>query len=100
MATEAVGTAEWTGDALGPLLAEAGLRDDVVEVVFAGSTAASRAASAELRAQPPRAEALGPDALLDYAINGRRSAAARRAVRLVTGWYGMADVKWLAGIRR
>ncbi|HKH18178.1 MAG TPA: molybdopterin-dependent oxidoreductase, partial [Solirubrobacteraceae bacterium] len=34
--TEAVGTAEWTGAPLAPLLAEAGLRDDAVELLFAG----------------------------------------------------------------
>src|SRR5947207_452151 len=34
--TEAVGTAEWTGTPLAPLLEEAGLRDDACEVVFTG----------------------------------------------------------------
>src|SRR5215218_4869060 len=33
---EAVGSAEWTGTALAPLLAEAGLLDDAVEVLFTG----------------------------------------------------------------
>ena len=34
---EAVGTAEWTGTPLGPLLAEAGVAPDAVEVVFTGA---------------------------------------------------------------
>ncbi len=42
---EAVGTAEWTGTALRPLLEAAGPLDDAVEVVLPGSIAASRAAS-------------------------------------------------------
>src|ERR687887_1999899 len=33
---EAVGTAEWTGTPLAPLLDEAGVLDDAVEVVFTG----------------------------------------------------------------
>src|SRR5437867_3655084 len=33
---EAVGTAEWTGVPLAPLLEEAGLGDDVVEILFTG----------------------------------------------------------------
>jgi hypothetical protein len=33
---EAVGCAEWTGTPLGPILEEAGVLDDAVEVVFAG----------------------------------------------------------------
>ncbi len=53
--TEAVGTAEWTGVALGPLLAEAGLRDDAVEVLFTGWTAASRAASSRPTSAASRA---------------------------------------------
>src|SRR5918911_2960353 len=35
--TEAVGNAEWTGVPLAPLLAEAGLRDDAIELVFTGA---------------------------------------------------------------
>src|SRR5579884_1083748 len=34
--TEAVGTSEWTGTPLAPLLREAGLREGVVDVVFTG----------------------------------------------------------------
>src|SRR5688572_28708697 len=34
--TEAVGTAEWTGTPLAPLLRDAGMPDDTVDVVFTG----------------------------------------------------------------
>ena len=42
---EAVGTAVWTGVPLAYLLAQAGVEDDAVEVVFTGADAGSRAAS-------------------------------------------------------
>ena len=35
--TEAIGSAEWTGVPLRPLLDEAGVRGDAVEVVFTGA---------------------------------------------------------------
>ncbi len=34
---EAIGTAEWTGTPLGDLLAQAGMEDDVAEIVFSGA---------------------------------------------------------------
>ena len=101
--TEAVGTAEWTGVALGPLLAEAGLRDDAVEVLFTGSDRGIEGGVEQTYERSlPRAEALGPDALLVYAINGRPLPPQHGApLRLViAGWYGMAHVKWLARSRR
>ena len=99
--TEAVGTAEWTGVALGPLLAEAGLRDDAVEVLFTGSDRGIEGGVEQTYERSlPRAEALGPDALLVYAVNGRPLPPQHGApLRLViAGWYGMAHVKWLAAI--
>ncbi len=35
--TEAIGAAEWTGTPLRPLLEEAGVENDAVELVFAGA---------------------------------------------------------------
>ncbi len=99
--TEAVGTAEWTGVALGPLLAEAGLRDDAVELLFTGSDRGIEGGVEQTYERSlPRAEALGPDALLVYAVNGRPLPPQHGApLRLViAGWYGMAHVKWLAAI--
>jgi DMSO/TMAO reductase YedYZ molybdopterin-dependent catalytic subunit len=99
--TEAVGTAEWTGVPLGSLLAEAGLRDDVVEVLFTGLDRGIEAGVEQLYERSlPRAEALGADALLAYAINGQDLPPQHGApLRLViAGWYGMAHVKWLSTI--
>jgi sulfane dehydrogenase subunit SoxC len=99
--TEAVGTAEWTGVALGPLLAEAGLRDDAIELVFSGLDRGIEGGVEQVYERSlPRAEAIGPDALLAYAVNGRPLPPQHGApLRLViAGWYGMAHVKWLAAI--
>ncbi len=99
--TEAIGTAEWTGVPLAPLLAEAGLRDDAVELLFTGLDRGIEGGVEQTYARSlPRAEALGPDALLAYAINGSPLPPQHGApLRLViAGWYGMAHVKWLAAI--
>ena len=99
--TEAVGNAEWTGTPLAPLLAEAGLRDDAVEVVFTGADRGIEGGIEQLYERSlPVAEALGPDALLAYAVNGRPLPPQHGApLRLViAGWYGMAHVKWLSSI--
>jgi sulfane dehydrogenase subunit SoxC len=99
--TEAVGTAEWTGVPLGALLAEAGVRDDAVEVLFTGlDRGIENGVEQVYERSLPRAEALGPDALLAYAINGDPLPPQHGApLRLViAGWYGMAHVKWLAAI--
>ena len=99
--TEAVGTAEWTGVALAPLLAEAGLRDDAVELIFSGlDRGVEGGVEQTYERSLPRAEALGPDALLAYAVNGLPLPPQHGApLRLViAGWYGMAHVKWLAAI--
>ena len=99
--TEAVGTAEWTGVPLGPLLAEAGLRDDTVELLFTGLDRGIEGGVEQTYERSlPRAEALGRDALLAYAVNGRPLPPQHGApLRLViAGWYGMAHVKWLAAI--
>jgi DMSO/TMAO reductase YedYZ molybdopterin-dependent catalytic subunit len=99
--TEAVGTAEWTGVPLAPLLAEAGLRDDAVELLFTGLDRGIEGGVEQFYERSlPRAEALGPDALLAYAVNGRPLPPQHGApLRLViAGWYGMAHVKWLAAI--
>jgi DMSO/TMAO reductase YedYZ molybdopterin-dependent catalytic subunit len=99
--TEAVGTAEWTGVPLAALLEEAGLRDDAVELLFTGLDRGIEGGEEQTYARSlPRAEALGPDALLAYAINGMPLPPQHGApLRLViAGWYGMAHVKWLASI--
>ncbi|HSD48299.1 MAG TPA: sulfite oxidase [Actinomycetota bacterium] len=98
---EAIGTAEWTGARLAPILAEAGLADDVVEVVFAG---ADRGIQGGVEQDYERsltvAEASREEVLLAYEMNGRPLPPQHGfPVRLlVPGWYGMTSVKWLTRI--
>src|SRR5689334_21754417 len=68
---EAVGTGEWGGVELAPLLEEAGVRDGAVEVLF---TALDRGIDGGVEQAYERSltveEALGGDALLAYELNG------------------------------
>jgi sulfane dehydrogenase subunit SoxC len=98
---EAIGTAEWTGVALGPLLEEAGLRDDAIEVLFTGmDRGIEGGVEQSYQRSLPRAEALGADALLAYDMGGAALPPQHGfPLRLViAGWYGMAHVKWLTTI--
>ncbi len=99
--SEAVGTAEWTGTPLRGLLEEAGLRDDVVEVTFAGL---DRGIEGDVEHIFERSltvdEAMRNDVLLAYEINGVPLPPQHGfPLRLVVpGWYGMTNVKWLERI--
>src|SRR5438132_4977156 len=99
---EAVGTAEWTGVPLRPLLEEAGPLDDAVEVVFTGiDVGAEEDGIVEpYQRSLPIAEALADDVLLAYGMNGGPLPPQHGfPLRLVVpGWYGMGNVKWLARI--
>jgi sulfane dehydrogenase subunit SoxC len=98
---EAVGTAEWTGTLLAPLLAETGLRDGAVDVAFTGADhGVERGVEQDYARGLPVAEALADDVLLAWEMNGAPLLPQHGApVRLVVpGWYGMASVKWLTGI--
>jgi DMSO/TMAO reductase YedYZ molybdopterin-dependent catalytic subunit len=98
---EAIGTAEWTGTPLAPILEEAGLDDAAVEVVFSG---ADRGIQGGIEQDYERsltvAEATGEDVLLAYEVNGLPLPPQHGyPVRLlVPGWYGMTSVKWLSRI--
>jgi DMSO/TMAO reductase YedYZ molybdopterin-dependent catalytic subunit len=98
---EAIGTARWRGVALRPLLEEAGLADDAVEILFTGL---DRGIEKEVEQSYERAltreEALGDDVLLAYEMNGEPLLPQHGfPLRLVVpGWYGMTNVKWLAQI--
>src|SRR3954469_8462851 len=95
---EAVGTAEWTGTPLAPILEEAGVEESVRNVVFTGL---DRGIQSEIEHDYERSlaldEALGDDVLLAYEMNGAPPLPQHGfPVRLlVPGWYGMAHVKWL-----
>ncbi|CCG04669.1 sulfite oxidase [Blastococcus saxobsidens] len=98
---EAVGTAEWTGTPLAPLLREAGVHPASVDVVFTGADhGVERGVEQDYARGLPLAEALRPDALLVWAMNGQPLPPQHGApLRLVLpGWYGMAQVKWLTRI--
>ena len=97
--TGAVGTAEWGGAPLRPLLAEAGVRDSVVEAVFTGLDHGVEGGIAQdYERALPLAEADG--ALLAYEMNGAPLPPQHGfPLRLVVpGWYGMQNVKWLTRI--
>jgi len=96
--SEAVGTAEWTGTPLRPLLEEAGLKSDAVEVVFSGLDRGIEGESEHIFERSLTLdEALRDDVLLAYEINGVPLPPQHGfPLRLVVpGWYGMTNVKWL-----
>jgi DMSO/TMAO reductase YedYZ molybdopterin-dependent catalytic subunit len=98
---EAVGTADWTGVPLAPLLHQAGLLDDAVDVVFTGvDHGIERGMEQDYQRGMPVTEALAGDLLLAYEMNGQPLPPQHGyPVRLVApGWYGMAHVKWLRSI--
>jgi sulfane dehydrogenase subunit SoxC len=97
--TEAVGTAEWAGTPLRPLLDEAGIGASAVEALFTGL---DRGVEGGVPQAYERSLAL-PDveaALLAWEMNGAPLPPQHGyPLRLVVpGWYGMTNVKWLARI--
>jgi DMSO/TMAO reductase YedYZ molybdopterin-dependent catalytic subunit len=95
---EAVGTADWTGTPLAPLLREAGLAADAIDVLFTGADhGVERGVEQDYQRSLPVPEALREDVLLAYEMNGVPLLPQHGApLRLVVpGWYGMAHVKWL-----
>jgi DMSO/TMAO reductase YedYZ molybdopterin-dependent catalytic subunit len=95
---EAVGTAEWTGTPLAPLLRDAGLADRGREVVFTGlDRGVQGGVEHKYERSLPLDEALRDELLLAWAINGQPLPPQHGfPLRLVVpGWYGMTHVKWL-----
>src|SRR5262245_40133789 len=98
---EAVGTAEWTGPPLAPILAEAGLDATAVDIVFTGL---DRGVQGDVEhayeRSLPLAEAFREEVLLAYSINGQPLPPQHGfPVRLIVpAWYGMTHVKWLRSI--
>jgi DMSO/TMAO reductase YedYZ molybdopterin-dependent catalytic subunit len=98
---EAVGTAEWTGVPLATVLEEAGVDPGAIEVVFTGADhGIERGVEQDYQRSLTVDEALLPDMLLAYAMNGAPLPPQHGfPLRLVApGWYGMAHVKWLTDI--
>ena len=98
---EAVGTAEWTGVPLAPLLEEAGVRDGAVDVVFTGADhGVERGVEQDYQRGISLAEAQSDRLFLAHTMNGQPLPPQHGAPLrlLVPGWYGMAHVKWLVRI--
>ena len=99
--SEAIGTADWAGTPLRPLLEEVGIDDDAVELVFTG---ADRGIQGDIEQDYQRsltiADAMRDEVLLAYEMNGAPLPPQHGyPLRLVVpGWYGMTSVKWLTGI--
>ncbi len=97
--TEAVGTAEWGGTLLAPLLEEAGVAEDAVEVLFTALDRGFEGGEPQTYERSlPLAEA--GNGLLAYEMNGAPLPPQHGfPLRLVLpGWYGMQNVKWLTRI--
>ncbi len=95
---EAIGTAEWTGTSLGPLLDEAGIRDEAVELVFTGADHGVQGGmEQDYQRSLSIAEVHRPEVLLADEMNGAPLQPQHGfPLRLVVpGWYGMTSVKWL-----
>lgn len=103
------GNGRWTGVPLHTVLQLAGVKPQAREFVFFGADHGSE--DVDFRGQVtkvdqqfgrslPRDKALAPEPLLAWALNGepltRHQGSPLRL--LVPGWYGVAHVKWLAGI--
>jgi DMSO/TMAO reductase YedYZ molybdopterin-dependent catalytic subunit len=98
---EAVGTAEWTGTPLAPILEDCGLAEDAVELVFTGADhGVQGGVEQDYERSLTVEQAMDPDVLLAYEIDGvplppQHGFPLRL---LVPGWYGMTSVKWLVRI--
>jgi DMSO/TMAO reductase YedYZ molybdopterin-dependent catalytic subunit len=95
---EAVGSAEWTGTPLAGLLEEAGVRDEAVEILFAGlDHGVENGIEQTYERSLAIADAMRSEVLLAYEINGQPLPPQHGyPLRLIVpGWYGMTHVKWL-----
>lgn len=98
---EAIGTYKWTGTSLRPLLEQAQLLEDAVEVLFTGwDTGIDLGVEHAFERSLPIAEALRDDVMLAWDANDQALMPQHGfPLRLVVPhWYGMASVKWLRAI--
>ena len=100
-----MGNAEWAGVSLKDVLELAGVKSTAVEVMFEGADhgpdeVVDDPAEVTYERSLPVSKALHPDTLLAYEMNGEPLPVMHGfPLRLlVSGWYGMNSVKWLAGI--
>jgi DMSO/TMAO reductase YedYZ molybdopterin-dependent catalytic subunit len=98
---EAVGNAEWTGVRLADLLAEAGVQDGAVEVLFRGlDRGVEGGEEQQYERSLTLAEARRDEILLAHSMNDQPLPPQHGfPLRLIVpGWYGMTSVKWLEAI--
>lgn len=98
----------WTGVGLASILKECGIKAEAREVVFLGLDMEKenkpQAGNREYVAPHGRSmylqDALNPEAMLAFALNGQPLPAQQGfPVRLILpGWYGMTQIKWLGRI--
>jgi DMSO/TMAO reductase YedYZ molybdopterin-dependent catalytic subunit len=100
-----IGNATWAGTPLAPLLAEAGVQEDGIEVVFWGADAGEQTwremkITEHFARSMALSDALNADNLLAYEMNGEPLPSLHGSpLRLIApGWYGIANVKWLTRI--
>lgn len=102
--------ARWTGTPLAPILEEAGILDEGIEVVFFGTDEGEEEVEPflmepvtmkqEFARSMSIQDAMDENVMLSYAVNGNPLPAPNGyPVRLIApGWYGIANVKWLKRI--
>ncbi|PWW03542.1 molybdenum-dependent oxidoreductase-like protein [Hoeflea marina] len=98
---EAVGTSEWTGTPLRPLIERAGPKDDAVEIAFLGEDYGfDKGVGHHFGRSLTMAQIAELDVMLVHSMNGQPLLPQHGApLRLIVpGWYGMASVKWLGKI--
>jgi DMSO/TMAO reductase YedYZ molybdopterin-dependent catalytic subunit len=100
--TEAIGTAEWTGTPLRPILEEAGIEENAVELVFRGADHGIQGGvEQDYERSLSLEDAMRDEVILAYAMNGAPLPPQHGfPLRLVVpGWYGMTSVKWLTAVQ-
>jgi len=98
---EAIGTAEWTGTPLWPLIEEAGPTAEAIELAFRGADRGFQNQDEhDYGRSLTLAQAQRPEVMLAYAMNGEPLQPQHGfPLRLLfPGWYGMTSVKWLRSI--
>lgn len=97
----AVGTADWTGARLADVLARAVPDPGAVDVVLTGHDhGVERGIEQDYARGLPIVEALSPDVVVAYEMNGAPLPVQHGfpARVVVPGWYGMTSVKWLRSV--
>jgi DMSO/TMAO reductase YedYZ molybdopterin-dependent catalytic subunit len=98
---EAVGTSEWTGTPLAPLIARARARQPVQDFAFTGADFGFDRGQPHFFGRSLTPDELAElDVMLVWGMNGAPLLPQHGApLRLIVpGWYGMASVKWLTRI--